>query len=194
MKDASKQILGDLITFIYTGEVKVKDRNLNDFLSFAKALEIKGLGDGDYSRPTDPLALNSESSVPTLSVLQYQSSQTLRVQYSPANSKNIPEMSTVTQHPKQSESISHHQQGDFDEMNENGFRMNNNHNDNGYHMAYDRLFLDQYNDALQDADDQNDSDDDSIIIISPKKKRTKQNQGNQSSFLTYIFWWRYHFP
>lgn len=46
-KDASEQILNDLLEFMYRGEVEVDDSNLSDFLKFADTLQVKGLSQGD---------------------------------------------------------------------------------------------------------------------------------------------------
>lgn len=179
MKDASKQILADLITFIYTGEVSVKEGNLKDFLGIAKALEIKCLAAENDSLPADPLALDSVQPVATTHALQFQSSQTLNVQSSSANSKIIHEIPILTQYPEHTESIAHHQQGDFDGTIENGLGMDSNFDENDCYMFDNELFTDQHNDPSQGTDDGNDSDDNSIITISPKKKRTNQNQGKK---------------
>ena len=46
-KDASEQILNDLLEFMYRGEVEVDDSNLSDFLKFADTLQVKGLSQGE---------------------------------------------------------------------------------------------------------------------------------------------------
>jgi len=46
-KDASEQILADLLEFMYRGEVEVDEANLSDFLKFADTLQVKGLSQGD---------------------------------------------------------------------------------------------------------------------------------------------------
>lgn len=46
-KDASEQILNDLLEFMYRGEVEVDEANLSDFLKFADTLQVKGLSQGD---------------------------------------------------------------------------------------------------------------------------------------------------
>jgi hypothetical protein len=46
-KDASEQILNDLLEFMYRGEVEVDESNLSDFLKFADTLQVKGLSQGD---------------------------------------------------------------------------------------------------------------------------------------------------
>lgn len=46
-KDASEQILADLLEFMYRGEVEVDESNLSDFLKFADTLQVKGLSQGD---------------------------------------------------------------------------------------------------------------------------------------------------
>jgi len=50
-KDASEQILNDLLEFMYRGEVEVDESNLSDFLKFADTLQVKGLSQGDGSNP-----------------------------------------------------------------------------------------------------------------------------------------------
>lgn len=46
-KDASEEILKDLLLFIYRGEVEVQETHLNDFLKFADTLQVKGLTQPD---------------------------------------------------------------------------------------------------------------------------------------------------
>jgi len=46
-KDASEQILQDLLEFMYRGEVEVDESNLSDFLKFADTLQVKGLSQSD---------------------------------------------------------------------------------------------------------------------------------------------------
>lgn len=48
-KDASEEILRDLLLFIYRGEVEVQETYLNDFLKFADTLQVKGLTQSDRS-------------------------------------------------------------------------------------------------------------------------------------------------
>jgi len=50
-KDASEEILRDLLLFIYRGEVEVQDSYLNDFLKFANTLQIKGLTQTERMSP-----------------------------------------------------------------------------------------------------------------------------------------------
>lgn len=49
MKDVSKQMLENLISFIYCGKVNVQQDSLVDFFKTAKAFNIIGLADSDYS-------------------------------------------------------------------------------------------------------------------------------------------------
>lgn len=51
-KDASEQILNDLLEFMYRGEVEVDEANLSDFLKFADTLQVKGLSQGDNGNPS----------------------------------------------------------------------------------------------------------------------------------------------
>ena len=46
-KDASEQILNDLLEFMYRGEVEVDESNLSDFLKFADTLQVKGLSQSE---------------------------------------------------------------------------------------------------------------------------------------------------
>ena len=50
-KDASEQILNDLLEFMYRGEVEVDEANLSDFLKFADTLQVKGLSQGQDGAP-----------------------------------------------------------------------------------------------------------------------------------------------
>ena len=68
-KDASEQILNDLLEFMYRGEVEVDDSNLSDFLKFADTLQVKGLSQGDGAlKPKEEAAektsLSGETSTP----------------------------------------------------------------------------------------------------------------------------------
>lgn len=49
MKDVSHKTLGNLITYMYYGEVSVDAENLDEFISAAKSLKIKGLNDDSDS-------------------------------------------------------------------------------------------------------------------------------------------------
>jgi len=51
-KDASEQILNDLLEFMYRGEVEVDEADLSDFLKFADTLQVKGLSQGDNGNPS----------------------------------------------------------------------------------------------------------------------------------------------
>lgn len=56
LNDISWQILDNLMAFIYCGEVNIGENNLEEFLSAAKCLEIKGMGCDDnssHSKSTD---------------------------------------------------------------------------------------------------------------------------------------------
>ena len=53
-KDASEQILNDLLEFMYRGEVEVDEANLSDFLKFADTLQVKGLSQGQDGATTPP--------------------------------------------------------------------------------------------------------------------------------------------
>ncbi len=46
-KDASEDIVRDLLLFMYKGEVEVQESHLNDFLKFADTLQVKGLSQSD---------------------------------------------------------------------------------------------------------------------------------------------------
>lgn len=46
-KDASEEIVHDLLLFMYKGEVEVQESHLNDFLKFADTLQVKGLSQSD---------------------------------------------------------------------------------------------------------------------------------------------------
>lgn len=85
LKDISKQTVADLINYIYCGQVNVKREYLEEFMSAAAALKIKGLADGNYShsldsRPTKPTNNGSTFQSPAFkhsfdsSGIQYQSS------------------------------------------------------------------------------------------------------------------------
>ncbi|CAB4054294.1 Longitudinals lacking protein-like [Lepeophtheirus salmonis] len=58
-KDASEDIVRDLLLFMYKGEVEVREAILSDFLKFAETLQVKGLSssdkDGNKIQSTPPL-------------------------------------------------------------------------------------------------------------------------------------------
>lgn len=63
-KDASEQILNDLLEFMYRGEVEVDESNLSDFLKFADTLQVKGLSQGEGNPGWKPPS-SEASSTPT---------------------------------------------------------------------------------------------------------------------------------
>lgn len=73
-KDASEQILNDLLEFMYRGEVEVDEANLSDFLKFADTLQVKGLSQGDGTpawkpkEPVEPVRKEEGQSTPPISV------------------------------------------------------------------------------------------------------------------------------
>lgn len=80
MKDVSKETLEDLITFIYSGQVDVKQEHLEDFFNTAKALDINGLTDGGYANSYDMQPAEPNSFVKrTYEGAQYQSTRTIPV-------------------------------------------------------------------------------------------------------------------
>lgn len=99
MKDISKQTLDDLITFIYSGEVNLNQNNLENFLSTAKALQIKGLIDDSYLYPFNAKASNSVWE--TNNGSQYQSTHTVRIQ-NLANVNSTPDLTDLSPHEQRS--------------------------------------------------------------------------------------------
>lgn len=81
LNDISKQTLDDLITFMYSGEVSVNQKNVDAFLDIAKAFKIKGLFDD-----SDENASRQSSPVPHGS--QYRSTQTVPVRVQDQNNYN----------------------------------------------------------------------------------------------------------
>lgn len=80
LKDVSKETLEDLITFIYSGQVDVKQEHLEDFFQTAKALDIKGLTAGGYANSDDMQPTVPNSFVKqTFEGAQYQSTRTIPV-------------------------------------------------------------------------------------------------------------------
>lgn len=175
MKDVSKQTLENLITFMYSGEVNVKQDELEEFLGSANALEIKGLGYETYSQPSDLSAFNTEWSAPACNRSQYQSTQTLRVS-NLANPTTISDSSESTR--KQTKIYSDQQQDDLDEISVNGYNCDGNFDD--YHMDNDGELLSnqQNNEAPWAADNGKDTVHDSISGNAVKRNRVKQSRGN----------------
>lgn len=74
LKDVSKQTADDLITYIYNGEVHVASDCLADFMSIAKALDIKGLNGNSLPQPREFTDANHIWPNTAFSGMQYQSS------------------------------------------------------------------------------------------------------------------------
>lgn len=75
LKDISQKTMQDLITFIYTGRVNVKQEDLNEFLQTADALKINGLfGDNATQTDTDDQKLSTLNELKYVEK-QYQTSQ-----------------------------------------------------------------------------------------------------------------------
>lgn len=68
------------MTFIYCGNVNVKQEHLEEFLNTAKALDIKGLADGGYAHSVDIPPSNFNFTTSSYSGLQYQSTRTIPIQ------------------------------------------------------------------------------------------------------------------
>jgi len=69
-KDASEQILNDLLEFMYRGEVEVDEANLSDFLKFADTLQVKGLsqaGGNQAWKAREEPDVSSSNKLPPLS-------------------------------------------------------------------------------------------------------------------------------
>lgn len=79
LKNVTKQTLEDLIAFIYCGNVNVKQENLHEFLSTAKALNIKGLADDGYTHSVNIPLSNFNFTTSSYNGLQYQSTRTIPV-------------------------------------------------------------------------------------------------------------------
>lgn len=92
LKDVSKQVIEDLLTFIYSGEIGVNEKNLEEFFKTAKSLEIKGLADRSGSQAYESKSSASIGTSPVYSFngSQYQSTRTVPVQ-SPANENIDPD-------------------------------------------------------------------------------------------------------
>lgn len=73
LKDVSKQTLEDLIKFIYSGEVNVNQKNVNEFLDAAKIFKIKGLFDDSDDNNTSRWSSSAQNGS------QHQSTQTIPV-------------------------------------------------------------------------------------------------------------------
>lgn len=73
LKDVSKRTAEDLITFIYNGEVKIESKCLNNFLSVARTLDIKGLTDINHSQQSESFDANQSRPNSPLNGIQYQS-------------------------------------------------------------------------------------------------------------------------
>lgn len=92
------------MTFIYCGNVSVKQENLAEFFNTAKALDIKGLADGGYKNSTDVESPIFNSFTPAYSCEQFQSTRTIPVrdsvrsdQYEPSHYE--PSINSLHQHP-----------------------------------------------------------------------------------------------
>lgn len=75
LKDVSQQTVNDLITFIYHGDVKVTQENLQDFFKTAKSLKIKGLADAEslFSKTFGSATPHTASQLQTIQTVRVQS-------------------------------------------------------------------------------------------------------------------------
>lgn len=173
MKDVSKQTIEDLITFIYCGEVKVAQENVDDFLQTAAALKIKGLADGCYEQADDSRASTSTWSAAAYNRLQYQSSRTVQIPKS-ANHKVAHSSYNAFQNDFEHENS--------ESFNENIEDMDTNINIGSYvnYMNNDDFSVNQKfkigNDQW-DTDSKNGFDETPTTATASKAKRSKRNVG-----------------
>lgn len=171
----SKQALGDLITFIYSGEVKVSQESFEDFLNTAKALEIKGVADVCYDQ-----AFNSRESKPIWSTpSQYQSTRTVHV----PESDNPDLAYSKSKSEFQFQDDFAHESVDSMNGNGNGVDLDTNYDydtriDSPSMLSTDLTF-DNSNDRWN-GNNKNDSNETLKNDDAPKTKRVKRNYGKQS--------------
>lgn len=98
MKDVSRQTMEDLIAYIYTGEVTVKQESLASLLEAAKSLDINGLANkhspasfgkqqsNQFTRMEYPSTSNGYQS--NQNIVEYRSTQTNQIKKPPHTSAN----------------------------------------------------------------------------------------------------------
>lgn len=183
MKDTPKQILNDLITFIYCGQVKIKQENLDDFLIIAKQLKIKGLTDDNFSlqsfgshQPSAPInnIINNRS--------QFNSIQTTRIHNNQLTNSKFMESNDYRQPSFHSQSQQYFEQ----ESSNEGGHDNNNSNYDDDDFGIDNIPMDQkYNTRnvqwdYEYYDNQSDGGDEKPAEANvPKTKRAKPSSNGE---------------
>lgn len=171
MKDVSKQTLQNLLTFIYRGEVKVNRDDLNEFITIANSLKIKGLADDNFDLSFNFPAAKPSSSKP----FQYQSSQMARSIPLAVNSE--PASPNYYQHS----SSDHEQHDNFDNGNTNqvteiGYELDNNYDDDYqcYGTGEDNSTMDQKFNVPSGNHHDSGADDKQLVFIATNAKRVKR--------------------
>lgn len=179
LKDVSKQTLEDLITFIYSGEVDVKQENLAELLKTAKALEIKGLVDDSYATqlPIPDEELNSMWSPQVYDKSQYQSIQTVRHnQFSASSSYCVRDEFEFTK-KNESNRNEHGNQSEY---------ADGSNDDYGFDGGDMAMTTDQQNNAEDNEDDYHGNEIDepkSMEANAPRAKCAKRGLGKWKRFL-----------
>lgn len=183
MKDVSKQTLGDLIKFIYSGEVSVNQSDSEEFFNTARALEIKGLSDENHIKSFDLQTPMSTWSTPALNRFQYQSSRTVLCP-NPVNSIQSPKNYYCQQPWEEHQEPDNFDNGANGQTAENGYEMgysNDDDNNPSYNMDDDDSSIDQKFDVQDNHRDANyhesGTDEKQTKVNAPKAKRVKRPVG-----------------
>lgn len=141
LKDVSKQTLENMITFMYSVEVSVNQKNVNEFIDIAKAFKIKGLfddrDDNNESRPSSPASNGS----------QYQSTQSVAVRAQDQCNYNLASTINHSQHQLNEFDIE-----DLNEMDQPGYEspIENTECFDGYDVICEDDLMDQQCNAKDD--------------------------------------------
>lgn len=191
MKDVSKDILEDLITFIYHGEVRVNQNNLEAFFKTAKALEIRGLADRNCSQLLEPKCSASirTSLANPFNGSQYQSTRTIPIQNS-VNEKVYPESSqsfTGTFFSSPESALCEQPKSDYKQCENSAYGRtddaNYDYDCSDYDMGSNNTLMNQHTQDIQ----WNNSDENEKVDVPQKSsvtkvKRTKRTNGKQYKF------------
>lgn len=178
MTDVSKQTVENLITFIYCGEVKVPQENVDDFLKTAKALDIKGLADGCYEQAFDSHASTLTWPAPAYNRLQYQSSRTVHVPKSVNQNKAHASFDQMPDNSFQSQDDFKYESANS--MNERGCGHDFGNDDSAMDSTFDAHDHQWY------ADSETGFDGTSTTANVPKVKRSTRKLGKHISWLFYL--------
>lgn len=187
--DIPKQVMDDLITFIYRGEVCVNQNNLDIFLKTAKSLQIKVLADQNYFKAYESKSSASIRTLPAnlFNGSQYQSTRTVPIQ-SPATEHIYPDLDESSQYGQPAKGFQQQSPPDLafssgpsrtNSCDQTTCDYNNSSYDDDY-FDYDMEKKDTSTDPRAQVNKLNDFDEKEQVkpkCSAPKAKRTKRADG-----------------